>query len=510
MDWTRGYVADIGYTAGFYRELAPSHMAFAALSIGRSPGRAMRPKRMLELGFGQGFGLALLAAANPDVNFEGNDFNPEHVAHARRLIDDAKLANITVSETSFEDAAARGGTDDLDVIALHGILTWVSRPAQEAIVAIIRQRLQPNGVGYVSYNCMPGWAPLVPIRQFMVEVKHRNVGSSERQVALAFDLVNKLRQGGAAYFTANPTASQHLDQMINLDRAYLAHEYLHENWFIFEFSEMVRLLGEAKVGFLASAMLLENLDQYAVPAALHPLMQQTEDPVMRETLRDYAANKRFRRDIFARGLAAPTPAEHRRLLSELSFTLVVPRNQVSLKFAGPLNELLGKDELYGPLADRLAEKIATLDELVALPAFGDQKIGMLLDCLCLLVQSGQVAPVIAADGINKEPAQRFNRMIVDFARTGRVYAALAAPVLRSGVLVRDFALLALAALFDGKGDDATMAAKHALSILKILGRRPIKDGALIEDDGKAIDFLIANFQPILADEVPVWRRLGML
>ena len=39
MDWTRGYVADIGYTAGFYRELAPSHMAFAALSIGRSPGR---------------------------------------------------------------------------------------------------------------------------------------------------------------------------------------------------------------------------------------------------------------------------------------------------------------------------------------------------------------------------------------------------------------------------------------------------------------------------------------
>ena len=72
MDWTRGYVADIGYTAGFYRELAPSHMAFAALSIGRSPGRAMRPKSMLELGFGQGFGLALLAAANPDVAFEGN------------------------------------------------------------------------------------------------------------------------------------------------------------------------------------------------------------------------------------------------------------------------------------------------------------------------------------------------------------------------------------------------------------------------------------------------------
>src|SRR5215470_17013108 len=76
MDWTGGYVADIGYTAHFYRETAPGHMAFATLCIGRSPGRAFKPTRMLELGFGQGFGLTLLAAANPDTAFEGYDFNP--------------------------------------------------------------------------------------------------------------------------------------------------------------------------------------------------------------------------------------------------------------------------------------------------------------------------------------------------------------------------------------------------------------------------------------------------
>ena len=138
-----------------------------------------------------------------------------------------------------------------------------------------------------------------------------------------------------------------------------------------------------------------------------------------------------------------------------------------------LMELTGRDELYGPIVDRLAEKSATFDELVALPAFGEGKAGILLDCLCLLVHSGQVAPVIASEGIDKEPAQRFNRMIVDFARTGRIYGALASPVLRTGVGVRDLGLLALAALFDGKGDDAAMAAKHALSILKVLGRRPI-------------------------------------
>jgi SAM-dependent methyltransferase len=229
VNWTSGYVADIGYTAGFYRETAPIHMAFAALTVGRSPGRALHPTRMLELGFGQGFGLALLAAANPDVAFEGYDFNPEHVASARRLIEGAGLANVMVSETGFEEAAARGGDNDLDVIALHGIFSWVARPIQDAIVAIVRQRLQPDGLAYISYNCMPGWAPLAPIRQVMVEVKRRNPGRSERQLALALDFMARLKQGNAAYFAANPAAAQHVDAMLKLDRVYLAHEYLDEH-----------------------------------------------------------------------------------------------------------------------------------------------------------------------------------------------------------------------------------------------------------------------------------------
>ena len=228
MDWTGGYVADIGYTSDFYRETGPAHMAFAALSIGRSAGRALRPERMLELGFGQGFGLALLAAANPHVACEGHDFNPEHVAHAQDLIKGAGLANLKVSEASFEEVALRGGENDIDVIAVHGIFSWVSRQAQDAIVSIVRQRLQPNGLFYVSYNCMPGWAPLLPIKQFLLEIKRRNPGrSSERQLALALELITKLKDGNAGYIVANPSAVQHLNhlnQLLQQDRAYLAHE----------------------------------------------------------------------------------------------------------------------------------------------------------------------------------------------------------------------------------------------------------------------------------------------
>ena len=147
----------------------PRALAFAALAAGRSPGRGLKPKRLLELGFGQGFGLGVLAAANPDVAFEGIDFNPEHVAHARRLVAAAGLENLAVSETSFEEAAARGGESDADVVALHGIFSWVApRHAGRHRAGDLRQRLQPDGIAYVSYNSMPGWAPLAPIRQLML------------------------------------------------------------------------------------------------------------------------------------------------------------------------------------------------------------------------------------------------------------------------------------------------------------------------------------------------------
>jgi hypothetical protein len=69
------------------------------------------------------------------------------VANTRRFIEGAGLANIIVSETSFEEAAARGGDNNLDVIALHGIFSWVARPIQDAIIAIVPKRILELGSG---------------------------------------------------------------------------------------------------------------------------------------------------------------------------------------------------------------------------------------------------------------------------------------------------------------------------------------------------------------------------
>ncbi|WP_448956400.1 class I SAM-dependent methyltransferase [Labrys neptuniae] len=506
-----GYITDVGYTAGFYSEMAPGHLAFCALVTGRAPGGALQPRRVLELGFGQGFGLALLAAANPDIDFEGCDFNPAHLAHARDLIDTAGLTNLSVTQASFEAMAAQAGDDDADIVLLHGILSWVAQETEEAVLAILRRRLRRDGVLYVSYNCLPGWAPLVPIRQLILQVKQRHDGNSQAQIAAALALLARLKQDNAAYFAANPAAGAHVDAMLGQDRVYLAHEYLSEHWRLFQFSDVAARLDQADgLHYVASATLAENFDQFAVPANLQPLIAHTADPVLRETLRDVAANKNFRRDIFGRGGEALDGAERRALLARLHFAPTVPRHRQVFKFRGPLNELVGHDDFYGPIADLLAKNFASFDDLLALPLFGETGVDRLVECLALLIQAGQVVTFIPRPARDPEPARRFNRMVVDRARAGRLYGHLASPVTGTGIAIDDFGLLTLAAVFDGKADTPIAAARHGLAIITALGRRPLDKGGVIAGNEEAVAFLCARMTEIFEEDLPLWRRLGLL
>jgi hypothetical protein len=357
---------------------------------------------------------------------------------------------------------------------------------------------------------MPGWAPLIPIRQFILEVKRRNPGRrSENQLNLALEWLGKLRQGNAGYFAGNPAAARHFDSLINQDRVYLVHEYLDEHWNHFQFGEVAARFAEAKLSFLCSATIPDNINQYTFTKDLLPLANATDDAIMRELVRDFSVNTRFRRDIFARGTAALTAPEHRRLLDDLRFALAVPRNRVSFQFGVSIGQVAGLEQFYGPIADLLAQKVASFGELLALPVFGQPNIRVLLDCLALLVHSTQVLPITMPPA-DAQAAQRFNRMVVDNARLGRFYSALATPVARTGIGISDIGLLALAALFDGVADEPAAAAKASLALLEKLGRWPMKEGKIIENTNEALGFLEASLQPILTENVPIWRRLGMI
>ena len=87
IDWTAGYVTELEYTYGYYRELCPGLLRLACLSAGIAP-PPMKSMNYLELGFGQGLSINIHAAA-VDGEFWGTDFNPTQVAHARAIVEAA-------------------------------------------------------------------------------------------------------------------------------------------------------------------------------------------------------------------------------------------------------------------------------------------------------------------------------------------------------------------------------------------------------------------------------------
>src|SRR5204862_6587756 len=92
-------------------------------------------------------------------------------------VDGARLESVALAQASFEDYAAQDG-GEVDVAAMHGVLTWISPAARKAAIGIVVQRLRPGGLFYVSYNCLPGWAPMEPIRQLALTVNQRSGGPS--------------------------------------------------------------------------------------------------------------------------------------------------------------------------------------------------------------------------------------------------------------------------------------------------------------------------------------------
>src|SRR5882757_5507892 len=156
-EWASGYVTDLGYTHGFYRELTPSYLGLVPLAVGQSGFDANASLMICELGCGQGLSANLIAAANPHIQYYATDFNPAHIVGAKALAAEAGTANVHFFDHSFAEFLVEPSLPTFDVIMLHGIYSWVQAPQRAEIVEFIRRKLKPGGLVYISYNSLPGW-----------------------------------------------------------------------------------------------------------------------------------------------------------------------------------------------------------------------------------------------------------------------------------------------------------------------------------------------------------------
>ena len=354
-DWNDGYVVDLPYTTGYYRELSPSMQQFLLLQLGYAPPHApQEPFDYFEMGFGQGLSLNLHALSHPRGRFRGNDFNPEHVAFARGMAASSG-ADIHVYDDSFADLLERQ-LPDFDYISLHGVWSWISAANRRAIVEFLRRKLKPGGVAFVSYNALPGLASIMPLRHLLAGHERLPDGVDAPRadrIRAAVDFAGRLRDGGAHYFRINANVSNLLKVLEGKSPHYLAHEYFNRDWAPMYFSEVAGHLVEAGLSFAGSASPFGCYPEMGLSPAIQDLLNTIGPLDFREDMRDVALNTKFRRDLFVRGARRVLPEESLRLMDQLRFALVVPPEKVDSSITVGMRDFDLPEEIHQPVVDTL-------------------------------------------------------------------------------------------------------------------------------------------------------------
>lgn len=154
----------------------PSKLAAVARLFGV---HAQEPSscRLLDVGCADGAHLLPLALEFPEAQFVGIDLSAEQVACGNRAIAALGLKNIRLHCADFSKHDF--GPDGFDYVIAHGLYSWIPMETRLNLLRSVRSWIGTTGIGYLSYNTLPGAFLKSAVRQIGLEL----VEGSDRGVS---------------------------------------------------------------------------------------------------------------------------------------------------------------------------------------------------------------------------------------------------------------------------------------------------------------------------------------
>jgi SAM-dependent methyltransferase len=457
MSWSDGYVTDVEYTQGYYRELSPAIIDLALLSKGLAR-PAHGTVRYLELGFGQGLSLNIHAAAH-EGEFWGTDFASQQTVNARDLAR-AGGTGVRFENDGFTEFVRRTDLPEFDIIGIHGIYSWISDENRRAILDIIGARLAPGGVVYVSYNCPPGWAPAAPLQHLLSLYGQANAGQDLRtRIQGALGFAQQIGDVGSRYFAINPQIAERLKDLQKKDWRYVAHEYFNAHWHPMPFRAVAEEMASVRCDFAASAHILDHMEGANMSPAGRQLLAAQTGTVMRETVRDYLTNQQFRRDIYIKGGRVMKGAERNRRFAELAVIPLARAPDVKLETTTALGKVQLRPDIYQPVIDVIwgqGYRPASLRDLVHEPKLSRYSVDQIVEVTMTLIGTGVLAPVQTPSDGARQRCRSLNDAIRTRSLTTEDHIFLASPVVGQGVAVNRVYQTLMSAERAGRTTDGEM------------------------------------------------------
>ena len=506
-EWTDGYVADIGYTFGYYTELNPLRVRLAFLHSGLA---VPEIRTACELGFGQGVSVNMHAAAST-AQWHGNDFNPSQAVFAQELASVAGT-NAQLTDASFAELVARDDLPKFDYIGLHGIWSWINDENRATIVEFIRRQLNVGGVVYISYNTLPGWAPFAPVRH-LLNLHAETMGSAGQgsvgRIDSAFAFADKLLAANPLYARANPNIVERFKGVKGHTKNYVAHEYFNRDWQPMHFSTLAEKLESVKLQFACSAHYLDHVEPIHFTPEQSQLLAEIQDVTLKETARDFLGSQYFRRDYWAKGVRRLDPLERWEALRAQKVVLIKYRPEVALKISGALGEVALNEAIYNPLLDLLADhKPRSLGQIEQ--AMKEFNVGMaqVLQAVMLLAGAGHLQSIQEADAVAKvrKNTDKFNLELMKRARGNGDVQHLVSPLTGGGVPVQRFYQLFLMAIGQGKRQPAEWA-QFVWQVLASQGQSIVKEGKTLATPEENQQELLVQATDFEKKHLPILKAL---
>ena len=397
-DNLEGYFADSAYPAQLAERMTPGWLAAATLRNGWQAPETDGPFRMLDIGCGDGLGLAMVAASHPDAMFEGIDGMAAHIDRGRAFT--ADLPNIDLKHQLFDEAWAAGGYD-CDFITAHGVIAWVQPWIRAQALDLVASRLSSGGVAAISYNAMPGWSGRLAYQHLIYQMSHDKDGDGLARYRAAHARARALAE---AKFTA-----LRMDEIDLIEEAaahvppdYFPHEYINSGWEPLWSAHIRAEMAARGLRYLGQAEFERQRPDLSLTAAQREAMADVTDPEEWDSLFDLAVNTPFRIDLYGRALADAGPEEVDQIWlmarKDADAKLIARTPAGSLKFDNPAARGILEALQAGPKPmSMLAEELG----------FGMPDIRNAADCLLMGRQvkpCGPPCPTGAAEALNRRLA----------------------------------------------------------------------------------------------------------
>ena len=256
--------------------------------------------RVLELGCGDGFNLAAMAAAYPESSYTGVDYSADAVTRGRQLVADLGLKQVrleTADIRALDQLEPRLG--EFDYIIAHGVYSWVPPDVRDALLATIGRLLAPQGVAFVSYLALPG-AHMRELIRTIIRFHTRAAPNPSEQVQASRSILRLIAQGSMEPNHYTNWIAAELDTIDEHADEALFHDELSSVSAPVLFTDFIGHAATHGLQFLSEAECLLPVSRALNDNAREQLRPLEANRVLLEQYLDFMEGRRFRQTLLCR------------------------------------------------------------------------------------------------------------------------------------------------------------------------------------------------------------------